>query len=93
MYHTMRVVMDAVKFLNPKQIPLDSFDKKMFIMMSALHIEITIVRILGQWLDGSGWIEFFVQAIVTSQDRAESFLTASHVTSGRYAHQVLVKCI
>lgn len=68
--------------------PLKVGEDKFFIMMGGLHIEMAALRLVGQWLNGSGWVEALVQANVTTQGRGESMITASNVTRTRYAHQV-----
>lgn len=44
--------------------------------------------VLGDWLDGSGWISALIQANIASSGTADSFIKASHVTKTRHAHQV-----
>ncbi|KAK3923417.1 Envelopment polyprotein [Frankliniella fusca] len=63
-------------------------ENKYFIMMGGLHIEMAALRIVGDWLDGSGWVSALTQAEVTTEGRAESLIKASHVTRTRYALQV-----
>lgn len=46
------------------------------------------LKMLGDWLEGSGWVEALIQANIATQGVAESFLKASHVTRTRRAHQV-----
>ena len=43
---------------------------------------------LGDWLDGSGWIDIFQKANINTPGRIESFLKGSNVKRSRYAHQV-----
>lgn len=108
MVHSMDVVIKAIKFLNPNQIPILVADQplyallkqlqytvpekygedKIFIMMGGLHIEMAALKVIGQWLKGSGWVETLVQAKVTTQGRSESMLQATNVSRTRYAHQV-----
>lgn len=57
-------------------------------MMGGLHIEMVALRVLGRWLDGSGWVDALVQAEITTQGRADAMLKAAHVTRARYAHEV-----
>ena len=57
-------------------------------MMGGLHIEMASFKMLGKWLTGCGWSEIMYSAGVETQGIAESFLTASHVTRTRRAHQV-----
>ena len=53
-----------------------------------LHIEMTALNTLGDWLQGSGWTQALVQAEITTAGTADSFLRAAHVTRTRRAHQV-----
>lgn len=69
----------------------DTFgDKEFIIMFGGLHIELTALKALGKWLDGSGWIAAITQAGIASSGTADSFLKASHITKTRHAHQVTV---
>ena len=45
-------------------------------------------KVLGQLLEGSGWVEALHQADIATLGVAESFLTASHITRTRHAHHV-----
>ena len=66
-----------------------AYGEKHFItVLGGLHIEMASLKVLGDWLEDSGWVEAFVQAKVASAGIAESFLKASHVTRTRHAHQV-----
>ena len=47
------------------------------------------MKLIGDWLHGSGWITLLVQANVTTSEKAESTLSSSHVTRTRYTHQKL----
>lgn len=66
-------------------------DDKLFVMMGGLHIEMAGLKVIGQWLNNSGWVNALVQANVTTKGRSESMLSASHVTRTRYAHQVRIR--
>ena len=57
-------------------------------MLGGLHIEMAYFKLLGKWLSGSAWAEVMCNAGVATQGVAESFLSASHVTRTRRAHQV-----
>lgn len=64
----------------------DTYGEKHFItVLGGLHIEMASLKVIGDWLEDSGWVEALVQA---SAGTAESFLKASHVTQTRHAHQV-----
>lgn len=54
------------------------------IMLGGLHIEMAAFKMLGKWLNCSGWAEALCNANV-----ADSFLAASHLTRTRRGHQVI----
>ena len=58
------------------------------VTMGGLHIEMASFKMVGQWLNNSGWDGALVQADVTTRERADAFLKAAHITRSRYAHQV-----
>jgi hypothetical protein len=106
--HAMTVVMMAVNKLNPKQLPVVTFDQplyalakeiqwqfpdmygenKVVVFFGALHVEMAFLKLLGQWLKGSGWMELIVKAGISSSGIAESYLRGCHVTRCRQAHTV-----
>ena len=53
-------------------------------MMGGLHIEMSILKLIGDWLDKSGWTHVIAAANVTTQ----SLLSGSHVSRCHWAHQV-----
>ena len=57
-------------------------------MMGPLHIEMLFLNIIGDWLNGSGWIEVYEKSTVSTAGKIESFLSGKHVKRSRYAHQV-----
>lgn len=63
-------------------------EDKFVVMFGRLHIEMTAFKVLGKWLDGSGWTEILTNAEIASQGVVDSFITCSHVTRTRRAHQV-----
>ena len=58
------------------------------VMLGGLHIEMTAYKALRKWMNGSGWAEVLSTAGVATQGVADSFITASHLTRTRRAHQV-----
>ena len=50
-----------------------------------LHIEITMLIVIGDWLDGSGWTYVMTSANVTTEGRTAGPQKASH-TSGVSGH-------
>ena len=57
-------------------------------MFGRLHTEMTVLKTLGDLLEGSGWTSALVQAGVATAHTAGSFLTAAHVTCTQCVHQV-----
>ena len=72
----------------------EKYGEAMFVMMlGGLHTEMATMNVLGDWLEGSGWVEALVQAKVASPGTADSFLKAAHVTRTRHVHQVTACCL
>ena len=70
------------------QWPQTHGEEKYVVMLEGLHIEMNILKLLGDWLNGSGWKTALVQAGVTTSGRADAISNGSQVTRARYAHQV-----
>ena len=68
-------------------------EKKFILMLGGLHIEMAAFKLLGDWLDGSGWTSALVAAEVATGGVADSFIKATHVTRTRWAHQVTATCL
>ena len=85
------IALDQPLFALAKQLQwsLAEFNEDRFVvMLGGLHIEMAAFKMLGKWVSGSGWAEVICNAGVATQGVAESFLTASHITRTRRAHQV-----
>lgn len=86
------IAMDQPLFALAKEIQWnwpDTHGENVFVvMMGGLHIEMASLRLLGDWLDGSGWTNVITASGITSSGTADSFVKASHVTRTRHAHQV-----
>ena len=46
------------------------------------------LKLLGDWLEDSGWTNALVQAGIASLGTSKSYINVSHVTKTRHAHQV-----
>ena len=57
-------------------------------LMDSLHIEMALMNAIGNWIQGSGWVEAFVQANITTAGRINSFLNGSKIKRTRYAHHL-----
>ena len=63
--------------------------EEMFIMMFGdLHIEMTMWRLYGDYLETSGWTNALTEAGIASSGTADSLLRVSHLTRTRHADQV-----
>lgn len=63
-------------------------EKKFVVMFGAFHIEQAFLRVLGQWMSGSGWSGAIAQADIATSSAAESYLKVIHVKKARGIHQV-----
>ena len=48
-------------------------------MMGILHIEMDVLNLIGNWLDGSGWVDVFKKAFINTPGRVESFLKGTNM--------------
>ncbi|KAL9954824.1 hypothetical protein ACROYT_G042404 [Oculina patagonica] len=91
------IAMDQPLYAVAKQIQWnwpDQFgEKKIVVMFGGLHIEMAFLKVLGGWLEDSGWVAALVDANVASPGTAESFVKATSVTRSRRAHQVTASCL
>ena len=56
--------------------------------MGPLHIEMALLNAIGNWLEGSGWLEVFNKTKISTPGRVNSFLLGSLVKRSRYAHLI-----
>ena len=47
-----------------------------------------VLNLIGNWLNGSGWVDVFKKAFINTPGRVESFLKGTNVKRSRYAHQL-----
>ena len=68
---------------------LEKYGEAKFVtVLGGLHIEMATMKVLGDWLQDSEWVEALVQAKVTSPGTADSFLKVAHITRTCHVHQV-----
>ena len=77
-------ILKQVQWLYPEFYGQD----KLLMMMGALHIEMYFLSTIGDWLDGSGWVELLVKSNTNTPGRAESMLQGQQVKRCRLVHQV-----
>lgn len=88
------IAFDPSLFAVAKEIlwlwPSDYGENKFVIVFGVLHIEMAFLKVIGDWLEGSGWTVALADANVATPGTAESFLKVTSVTRTRRAHQVRV---
>ena len=86
------VVVDQPLYAIAKSVqwtwPVTHGEDKIVVMMGSLHIEMHLLKLLGDWLRESGWTTLLLQAEITTSGRAEAMLSGTQVTRTRYAHHV-----
>ena len=60
-------------------------------MFGGLHIEMGAFKLLGDLLNGTGWVTVLSEADIASLGTAESFLTVSNLAKTR--HQIIACCL
>ncbi len=68
-------------------------EDKFVVMMGGLHIELSFLKVLGDWLEGSGWTSILATSNVTTEGRADSILKGSHSSRAQWVHQVSVAAL
>lgn len=90
--HTRIIAADQPQFAVAKQVQWQSpnlhGESSFVIMMGGLHIEMAYLKVLGQWLERSGWVASLVDAGLVRSGTADSFLKATHVTRTQRAHEI-----
>ena len=72
----------------------DTYGENNFVIMfGGLHIEQALLKMLRDWLEGSGWTAALAEANVATSGTAESFLKAANIVRTRRAHQVTACCL
>lgn len=88
------VALDQPLFTIAKQIqwkyPQIYGENILSVMLGGLHTEMAFLKAIGTLLRDSGWTDVLVDAKIATNGVADSFLSASHVTRTRHAHQVTV---
>ena len=57
-------------------------------MLGPLHIDISALKTIRDWLKDSGWSSDLSEADIAFSGVSDSFLHAAHITKTRNAHQV-----
>jgi hypothetical protein len=62
-------------------------------LLCGIHIELSLLKLIGDWLDGSGWVSVMATAKVTTEGRADAPQKGSHILRGPWEHQVTVAAL
>lgn len=77
------IVADQPLYAIAKQVqwswPESHRENKIVVMMVGLNIEMNLLKLLGDWLQDSGWTTARPQAEVTTSGCLDSMLSGSHV--------------
>ena len=65
-------------------------ESHLIVLMGGLDIEVTGLKVIGDWLEDSGWEEDLVQAKLASLGKADSFLKTSNVTKSEMPTKLLL---
>ena len=63
-------------------------EKEFVVMFGSRHIEMAFLKVIGEWLQGSGWTTALADSNIATPGTAESFVKAASVTRSHRAHQV-----
>ncbi len=48
-------------------------EQKLIMMIGALHIEMSFLSAIGDWLEGSGWVELMIKLVLIPQEEQRAF--------------------
>ena len=63
-------------------------ENQVVVMMGGLHVEMVMLKVIGNWLEDTGWSNVLCTSEVAEQGTANSFIWGSHVSKTRKAHQI-----
>ena len=67
---------------------LDVYEERQFVVMMVF-----ILNVVGDFLDGSGWVSVMTSANGTAEGRAFGLQKGSHTSRGQWAHQAGFRCL
>ena len=63
-------------------------EDKLVVMMGGLHVEMALLKVIDDFLEGSGWTAVMTSASVMTERRADSLQKGSQTSRSQWAHQV-----
>ena len=86
------VALDQPLYAIPRKVqwtwPNEYGEDHFVVVLGGLHIEMAFMSIIGDVLEGSGWVDALIKSGLGSPGVVESFLSSSHLKHTRYAHEV-----
>ena len=63
-------------------------DRQFVVLMGGLHIEMVMLNVIGNFLEGNGWVHVMTSENVITEGRAFGLQKGSHISRAQWAHQV-----
>ena len=76
------MIAKQIQWMWTEQYCEDSF----VVMLGGLHIKMTLLKVLGDLLDGAGWTSALVEASIATPGTADSFLKVAHIKRTALVH-------
>ena len=71
-----------------------NFGKDKYVMlMGGLHIEMSFLAVIGEWLKGSGWSTLITKSGIITEGWADFVQKESLTSGGQWVHQVTVSVL
>ena len=80
----MYAITKKVQWTWPNEIGEDHF----VVVLGGLHTEMAFMSMIGDVLEGSGWVDTLIKSGLGSPGVVESFLSSPHVKRTQYADEV-----
>ena len=68
--------------------PATHGEDKYVVFLGGMHVELTLDKCLGNWLEGSGWTTAVTNSGIASGGTANSFLKTSHLGRTKHVYQL-----
>ena len=63
-------------------------EEKYTVLKGGPHVEMALLNVLGNWLDGSGWLAIMAASNVTREGKADALQSGSQTLTVHCTHQV-----
>ena len=86
------IALDQPLFAIGKQVQWrwpDTYGEQHFVLLlGGLHIELAALKMIGTWLEDSGWVDILAQSGIATPGVAQAFFVSSHISRTRRAHLI-----